>query len=291
MVSRAAPALDDPPPTPARVLRIALTRAAERAAGLSITALGVSDDRVALADLLARLEDGWLFLGLDGGAGTGLCAIDPGFLAAVTEMQMRRKLSAAPPDPRPLTGADAALAEPLVAAMLAEVRAAAGGTALDGWVDGWQPGPRLADLRALGLVLPERDFQLIGLSVWLGAGDRQGQMLIALPEASSAPPAADRAAQAAAWAAAFQDNVLAAPASVTAILGRLRLPLAEVQGLVPGAQLALPGVRLTAVRIEGPDGRIVARGRLGQSGGMRAVRIEEEGPPDMTDAPGLIAGP
>lgn len=290
MVSRAAPVAEDPPPTPARVLRIALTRAAERAAGLNVTALGVSDERVALADLLARLEDGWLFLTLEGAGGGGLFAVDRGFLAAVTEMQMRRKLSAAPPDARPLTGADAALAEPLVAAMLAEVRAAASGTALDGWVDGWQPGGRLADLRAVGLVLPERDFRLIGLSVWLGAGDRQGQMLIALPEAPSAPPEADRAAQAAVWSKALQDNVLSAPAAVTAILTRLRLPLADVQGFAPGRQIALPGVRLTAVRIEAADGRLAGRGRLGQSGGMRAIRIEPEPPPDLSDGPGLIAG-
>lgn len=291
MVSRAAAPADDPPPTPARVLRIALTRAAARAAGLSVTALGVSDDRLALADLLARLEDGWLFLSLEGDGGPGLVAIDRGFLGAVTEMQMRRKLSAAEPDSRPLTGADAALAEPLVAAMLGELRLAAGGTSLDGWVDGWQTGARLADLRALGLALPERDFRLIGLSVWLGAGDRQGQLMIALPEAPVAPPDADRADRAAAWAQALADNVLAAPAAVTAILTRLRLPLADVQAFALGQQIALPGVRLTAVRIESPDGRVVGRGRLGQSGGMRAIRIEAEEPQDLTDGPGLLAGP
>lgn len=290
MVSRSPREEPEAPVTPSRALRIALTRAAERAAGLTATALGVSDDMLALPDLLARLEDGWLFLRLDGGEEAGLFAIDPGLVAAAIEMQMRGRLSEGDADPRPLTSADAALVAPLATAFLSELGPAARDSALAGWAAERTVGDRLADLRAIGLVLPEGGFRVVGVSAWLGAGDRQGQVLVAVPEPVRADPARDPAHRAALWSATLRDNVLSASATVEAVLHRLRLPLSEVQGFEIGRQIPLPGVRVTSVRIEGPGGRLIGRGRLGQTGGMRAVRIEEEPPPELADRP-AVPGP
>ena len=291
MAARASPPEAETQVTPTRALRIALTRAAEQAAGLTTTALGVSDDVINLAEFLARLDDTWLFLRMDGGAEPGLFAIDPGFLSAIIEMQMRGKVGTAEPDRRPLTSSDAALALPLVASFLAQLGSAATGGALADWVAGRAPGDRLGDLRAIGLVLPECDFRVVGLSAWLGAGDRQGQIMLALPEPMAADPMADQMHRLAAWSAAFQDNVLTSCTTLSAVLHRMRLPLSAVQSLQVGQKMALPGVRVSAVRIEAPDGRIVGRGRLGQAGGMRAVRIEPELLPELEKDPAALSAP
>lgn len=280
--------------TPTRALRIAFTRAAERAVGLKLTVLGVGDETADLAGLLARLSDGWLLLRLHGAEPTdapGLVAVDHGLVAAVIESQMRGRLSAATPEPRPLTAADAALVEPLVAAFLGEIARDAGGTGLDAWVAGRAAGGRLADLRAAELALPDGGYRIVGLSADLGAGEREGQILLALPDGQGRPGADHDDARRAAWSAALQGAVLAAPAAVEAVLHRMRLPLRAVQGLQIGQKIALPGVRVSSVRLETPDGRLVGRGRLGQVGGMRAVRIEPEPVIDLVDVaprpPGL----
>lgn len=272
------------PATPARALRIALTRAAERAVGLTTTALGVSDDTLPLADLLARIEEGWLLLRMEGTGEPGLFALCPGFLSAVSEMQMRGRISESEPDRRPPTTADAALAEPLVRAFLSELALAAEGTPLDGWASGRVASGRFTDLRAAGMALPETDFRTVSLSAWLGAGDRQGQILLALPLPPRPSGIPDPAERAAAWSVALHDNVLGAQAVLEAVLHRMRLPLGVVQRFEVGQNLPLPGVRLGAIRLEGPGREVVARGRLGQSCGLRAVRIKAEAPPQMGEA-------
>ncbi|MFA7523745.1 MAG: FliM/FliN family flagellar motor switch protein [Oscillospiraceae bacterium] len=273
--------------TPTRALRLALTRAGEGAAGLALTPLGVADEELDLADLLARVGDDWLFLRLDAAGGPGIAALDPALRLAVVEMQTRGSLSEAEPEHRPPTAADAALAEPVVAAFLAELAALAAGTALDGWPGDCVIGARLADRRALGLVLPETGFRAVSLSCWLGIGERQGAFLMALPATGPPDPRAERAQRAARWGQALAGSVLGAGLVLDAVLHRLRLPLAQAEGLAPGQLLALPGVRVAGVQLQAAGGRPVTSGRLGQSGGMRAIRIEPAPAPEL--APGLAA--
>lgn len=272
--------------TPTRALRIAFTRAVERAVGLQVTVLGVGDETADLPGLLARLGDDWLLLRLDGADPTappGLVAVDQGLVAAVIERQMRGRLSAAAPETRALTAADAALVEPLAATFLDEILREAGGTGLDAWVGGRSTGGRLPGLRAVELALPDGGYRVVGLSADLGAGDRVGQVLLALPDADRAARTDDSGRRAAAWSAALQDSVLAAPAAVEAVLHRMRLPLRAVQSFEIGQKIVLPGVRVSSVRLETADGRLVGRGRLGQVGGMRAVRIEPEPAIDLVE--------
>lgn len=277
--------------TPTRALRIALTRAAESAAGLSVTALGAADETLALPDLLARLADDWLLIGLDSDNGPGVCALDPALFLAVVEMQTRGSLAPAEPAHRLPTLADAALAEPVLRSFVAELPALAAGTALDGWPGVCTPGPRQADRRALGLILPECAFRMVSVSCWLGIAERQGSFLMALPALPPSDPNDDRAARRRQWGQALSQRVLAAPLGLEAVLHRLQMPLAALGELAPGRKLALPGVRLAGVELLSPDGTHVAHGRLGQSGGMRAVRIEPVPAPELSPEPSLGTAP
>lgn len=293
MAARGRPA-DPAPVTPTRAVRLAFTRAAERVARLPLTVLGVGQEEVEADALLQRAEGDHLLLRMDTDAGPGAAAVDRECLSAIIEMQLRGRLSPQPAEVRPLTAADAALAEPLVAAFLADLAMAAAGTALDGWGADARPAGRIADARALGLLLGEARFRLVALTLDLGAGERQGLFLLALPVPPLPQAEETPAERAALWSAALSQGVMAAPAAVDAVLHRMRLPLAAVQALQPGQCLTLPGVRVSSVRIEGAEGRLIARGRLGQIGGMRAVRVEAEVPPELADGlprPAVSPGP
>lgn len=268
--------------SPTRALRIALSRAAELAAGLDITALGAADEEAPLADLLARVGDDWLLLRLDGPTGPGLAALDLPLLLAVVEARTRGSLAPQEPEHRNPTAADAALAEPLVTAFLSELPALTIGTALEGWPGDCALGPPLADIRALGLVLPETDFRMVSLSCWLGAGERQGAFLVALPAEMPPDPQDERVQRASQWAQALSQSVLDAELPLDTVLHRLRLSVAAVSELAPDRVLALPGVRVTGARLETADGRCIGTGRLGQSAGMRALRLEPPAAAELT---------
>jgi flagellar motor switch protein FliM len=72
----------------------------------------------------------------------------------------------------------------------------------------------------------------------------------------------------------MSDVVMQTPTEVEAILGRLRLPLAIAEALKVGQVLPLLELDIGDVSLEASDGSRIANCRLGQSGGMRAVRVE-----------------
>ena len=72
----------------------------------------------------------------------------------------------------------------------------------------------------------------------------------------------------------MSDVVMQTSTEVEAIRGRLRLPLAIAEALKVGQVLPLLELDIGDVSLEASDGSRIANCRLGQSGGMRAVRVE-----------------
>ncbi len=275
------------PVTPARALRQALTRAAERAVGLALVVLGIRQVVAPLDDVLAQIEDDLLLSVLMDAAGPcGFLGIDLQTRAAVIEAQTLGRVSPKMAPSRKATTADLAMAEPFVMQFLSEIELETRGTVLDGWVAGHRPQGRFADPREAGLTLGNGDYRIVRMTLDLGAGDRQGLMVLALPM----PPTATAAAITPAapdWSDALAGNVMAAQTEVRAVLHRMRLPLRLVEGFELGQVLALPGVSVGSVRIEAADARLIGQARLGQMSGMRAVRIGPPGRPEMEEAPRL----
>lgn len=275
-----------PPPsvTPARALRLAMVRAAERSIGLHLAVLGVSEDMGPLDDLLSRLEEGLLIVALyEGPEPVGLIALDSEARAAVIETQTLGQLLHASPEPRAVTAADTALARPLLSAFLSEMQDAVEGTSLAGWTRGPRLAGRLPSGREAAMLLADGPYRIVRLTLDLGAGQRQGLALVMvrLPGAIRSPgPVAPVAA------ATVAEHVMGSQAPLTAVLHRLRLSLAEAEGLEVGQVLALPGVTVASVRIEA-GGVNLGPARLGQVAGMRAVRIEEPLAPHLDDIPAL----
>lgn len=266
--------------TPTRALRQAMTRAAERAVGLVLNVLGISQDVAPLDEILTRIEDDLLLTTLVNDAGpVGFLAVDLQTRAAVIEAQTLGRVSPQSAPARKPTTADMAMAEPFLAQFLTEVEQETCGTVLDGWVAGQRVLGRFADAREIGLTLGNGDYRVVRLTLDLGAGDRQGLIVLALP--MPAPPAATpNHPLASDWSDTLAGNVMTSRAEVRAVLHRMRVPLRQVEAFELGQVLALPGVSVGSVRIETFESRLIGQARLGQMSGMRAVRI---GPPSRQE--------
>lgn len=285
---RIAKAAAPPAPlTPARALRLALTRAAERSIALPLSVLSVREEEGPLDELLERLDAGLLILALRQDATpVGLVALDGEARAAAIEAQTLGQVDSTAPEPREPTAADAALARPLFEAFAREAESAVEGTSLAGWLRGPEVAERLPSKREATLLLPDGRYRAVRMSFDVGAGERQGLLLLLarLPDPPPPPLPESEAAQ-----VTVQAQALRAQTRVEAILHRLELSLASAEALDVGQLLPLPGVTVASVRLESA-GVTLGSARLGQVSGMRAVRIEAPFVPELGELPPL-AGP
>lgn len=271
----------DPAPTAAgeaRLLGRALARATSRIPGLVGSCSAPSRRMATIAELLELIEsEAFVALIAAPEGETGLAILDPVAAAALIEALTIGRLARTPPPARRATPTDAQLLSDVIDATLTEWEAAA-------------PAPcggfrfqRLAgDCRLLELILDAPRFDLILQPLALLGDDvrRDGRFLLALPQIEAGEPEApaqgrrlSRTARAGDWAHALETRVLAAPTRLTAVLGRVSMPLADAVGLAVGSRLVLPLSNLEEVELVALDGQILGRGRLGQFRAMRAVRL------------------
>lgn len=279
---------DDPPITAARAMRLAVARAANDTVGLVLTVTGLGEEIHPLDRFLGNLDDEFMLVGLErDGQLAGIVALDMQLRAAVLEMQTVGSVIAAPAETRSATATDKTMCDPLLQALLDALPQAMGGSELDGWIDKCRLGNRIGSARAAGLILRDCDYRLLRLTVDLGVADRQGVVLIGLPPPARAAVVEPELIDNLDWGTQFRLAVSDAPATLTAQLHRFSIPLAKARALQVGQVLPLQGCNVHSVRLLSPDGKRVAQAKLGQFGGMRAVRIEPAPQPQMSD---LAAG-
>ena len=280
----------DNPLTSSRAVRLALTKAANDTVGLVLTVESVAEEITGLDEMLASLTGDLMLVALEQEQGlVGLIALDMEMRAAVLEMETMGAVLAHPADERAPTRTDKMLCDPLLEAFLEAFPTAVAGTPLDGWLDGVMPGDSVESLRAAGLVLEDRDYRIVRLSVNLAGAERQAQLIICLPLEQDVASIDDIPAQHVEWDSTFEANVADAPASLDALLHRFPVSLATAQALQVGSVLPLPGCTVNSVRLLSPDGKEVAQAKLGQMGGYRAVRIEAAPAPQLAELPGAAA--
>lgn len=269
-----------PPPTPIEVVdtgpAAALVRAFARS--LSANTALVAEDAVlhrksaSLAELLDTIEPDAFVITLVDGAQVGLALLDQTGFSTLIEAMTVGRLSSRASDPRRATATDATLLAGIIDTSLGELGAGDPATR-------WRSARPVPDHRLLGILLDDGDFDLIAVTAQLVAGDvsRPARLMLALPRDPASPevdlPAAKTAQQG--WSNALEASVLAAPASLRAELGRVTLPLAEVLQLGVGSSLVLPLSNLEEVQLVALDGSPQGMGRLGQSRGMRAIRLTQ----------------
>jgi flagellar motor switch protein FliM len=275
MASPPPPAPEDVPITSSRAIRLAITRAADKTHGFSLSVSSLREEVLSLDGLLEALEPSLMLIGMKSDDRVaGLAALDLNMRAAVIEVQTIGNVLEAAPEERAPTGTDARMAEPIVSAFLTHLQATATRTALDGWGLGFEVGDRIETTRAAGLILDDGQYRLIRLTLDLGIGDRQAEMTIALPSRDEDRGKVMEPEVTGDWESRFRTVVDGSPAHLDAVLHRFKLQLQQAENLTVGQILPLPGCTVSSVKLMAKDGRKVATARLGQSGGMRAVRIE-----------------
>lgn len=273
--------------TPGKALSSAFVQTLDKRLELVATVSASASSVGTLAEVLEMLPEGGLFAVLEAQDDVqGLMVFDADLLSGVLEQMMMRRVSTRPPTPRRPTRTDAALTADLIDALLRRFEAPFAGQREWRWLGGFGYATYLDDARPLGLMMEDVDYRILTLNAEIGGGVRNCKLMVALPlgggasagssaekQQSSSDREATDPADAPPWSEALEDRVLPSKASMTAILHRMNLPLATVEGLAVGMELTFSQTVLDETALVGVDGSVVARGRLGQSGGRRAVRL------------------
>ncbi|PWK62053.1 FliM/FliN family flagellar motor switch protein [Roseicyclus mahoneyensis] len=230
-----------------------------------------------LDGLVAGLPDHGLIAALEAeGGARGLLAVGPGLIDALVEVQTTGRIEAAELPPRPVTRIDEALVRDFIDLALAALGREAGGIAGRDWPARMAYGSRIRDRGQINLLMPDGAYTVMSAGLGFDGVERRSRVVLALPqsklEGAGPTPAAGPVADPG-WIAARARMLDALPLSVEAVLMRLTRPLARVEGLAVGDVLPFDASDLQAVRLEAAGGRVVATGRLGQSGGRRALRL------------------
>ncbi|MEZ5911730.1 MAG: FliM/FliN family flagellar motor switch protein [Paracoccaceae bacterium] len=262
-----------------RALRIALARAADRAANLPLEVRTLDSQRRGLGEVLDNLPERAMNIVLEGpGEALGLLALSPGLTSALIEQQTMGRVSRTEPEPRRPTRTDAALVADFVESLCREFETALDGDPALGWAGGFHYASFLDDPRPLGLLLDDALYRLFPVNVELGNGARQATLILALPAegrghfataVGAEPPDAGAARS---WQEDMRDAVLASEARLDAVLARMTIPLDAVLGLKPGDMVPVATSALDRIVLE-TGGRHLAEGRLGQHKGNRALRL------------------
>jgi flagellar motor switch protein FliM len=259
----------------ARVLRGALARAADESCGLALMVTGFEQVHLGDGDLEAALDGPAMRVVLDGSGGRrGAALLSPAMVAAIVRQQTMGRVGDGVPPDRDFTATDAALAAPLIDGAL---RMAAGG--LDGGRDrdclaGYSFGALAEDARNLALALRATRFRLITLPVRIVGTALEGEVRFLLPEEDSRPRAeTGSSAPGESGPGPNAGAMMSVPAELNAVLARIRMPLDKLAQLGPGDLIPIPRQGLDDTAIVAVTGRTVARARLGQMNGYRAVRL------------------
>ncbi|WP_169739493.1 FliM/FliN family flagellar motor switch protein [Thioclava pacifica] len=294
----AKPAPDSAPMTPEKAIAQSLSKVAQEMLDLPLRVTELVETRRGLADLPEMLEDLSLLAIIEGpGEGLGLVALPPATLSVLIEMQTMGRLGKTAPGPRKPTRIDAAMAADFLDALLATIEATLIEEEAIAWAGGFRYASHLDDPRPLGLLLEDISYRVWSARLAFGTGgEREGGFLWAVPQSGrgaalrrmpeesatgAAPPDPGQG-----WEAALERAVLSAPATLEAVLHRVTLPLAAVMDFEPGMDIPLPEDALEKIALEGQGRRKLSQARLGQSRGMRALRLVE-----TDEAGGLEAVP
>jgi flagellar motor switch protein FliM len=257
--------------TTARAWKLAMPRAAQETLGVQASILKVDESRVVSESLGKLLPEHALIALLEGPEERfGIAILDLPVLAGLVEAATTGRVASRPVVPREPTRTDAIICADLLDALLDGFEAGLAEMDDAPNLAGYRYAAPMADMRAMEMMLAEGPYSVFRLTVDLGGGVRQGDVVVAFPVAARG---AARRVDAAEFQKALADNVMGAPTELDALLVRLHLPLSQITGFAVGDVLRVPLGALGSVEIEAAGGKGIANARLGQQGGFRAVRI------------------
>ena len=269
--------------SPAKALRRALSRTADVLWDLALVTQGVSQELLDQDGVIDSLPQGDLLMVLDGPEGAlGLATIDREIMTGLIEVQTIQQVTQIPVDDRPLTRTDAAMMAPLLDGTLDRLARNLVDHPLRPQLAGYRFGSMVEDARAAGLLLEASSYRLFRVAIDLALGRRRGELQLIFPEREIRDAAAAMQAP-----GPHAQMMKLLPAHLNAVLARVTIPLGMARALKPGQLIPLPLDVLDGVELTAGQGKTVAKGRMGQLDGMRAVRLTW---PEMPGAAAAAAG-
>ena len=266
-----------------KALRLTLAKVGDDLFDLPIAVIAARSERCTVDAVQDTFAGAGLLMLLDGSGGTrGAAAFDPALVGALIQQQtMARVLPATDAAARPMTPTDAAIAAPLLDALLSRAALLPEDAEEQALIAGFAFGARVEDARVLCMALDGPEHRLIELTVDIAGGLRQGRILLCLPHPAkplTAAPAApgdgasDRTTPE--EEGAFAATLLTLQANLRVSLAQIRIPLHRIDQLCIGDCLDLGRASFSDVRLETLQGRPVGGGVLGQLEGVRAVQVQ-----------------
>lgn len=277
--------LTDRPRSIPRALRLGFARAAGDALNLPLAVIGVKQDHHSQDDLAGTIEEDWLMLLFNGVGGVAAACLDPNTVSAIVQTQTIGEVTKDAPSSRAFTDTDAAMVAPLIEGALTHAALLVEAAADHSCLAGYEFTSRVADLRSLSLSLIEDAYYVFDLTVDLAGGLRQGQISVLLPNPpEQIEPVVDDQQD---TGPSLEHSAGVVRAELNAVLCRMTLPLGGLAGLKVGGVLPLTGSRLDQTEILTIDRTRAGVGRLGQCGGLRAIRLNEHAAPSTLASAGV----
>ncbi|WP_299849376.1 FliM/FliN family flagellar motor switch protein [uncultured Roseovarius sp.] len=276
--------------SPVKALRLALAKVADKMFGLAVTVTTVEQVKLPHKAVQAEVGNDGLLLLLDGAAGArGAAKVDTQFLTALIEVQTTGTVRRSAGDARPVTRTDAAIVAPLLDAVMRRYDAQLTEADPKHVEENYRFGDMIEEARLLSLALEAPDYDLYRLTLDVEDGAKTGILKLLLPHRKVVPAKEIKSNLHRDGAVCLEKSALEAQVAMDAVLSRIRLPLKEICEFAPGMLLPLDAECLAKARLVASGGHVVARVRMGQMNGMRAVRFiapastDKSKPPEKPD--------
>ena len=265
----------------ARALRLTAAKEADRLMGLPLSALSITRRAISAEDISSRLDAASLMLLMDGKGDQVVAAVlDPVLVTGLIQQQTMGKVIAPLEggETRRHTATDVALCAPFIESLLSRAAMLPDTPEECALLQGYRFGVWAREPRQAQLALDASDYALIEMTLDMAAGTRAGKLVLLVPEPKHIPLPIDNGEDAVADAistANLAENVLGLTADLMIALTRVKMPLHKVSDFKVGDMIDLDLSSMEHALVIDGNGRAIARGRLGQIDGMRAVQVEQ----------------
>lgn len=261
-----------------KALRRSVARSAEELCELPVSVIAARQTNRIPEDLASHLSDKHLLVVLDCPDGrVGAATFDASTVTALIQQQTMGSVMGMSGDERNYTPTDAAMVADFLETLFGKVTLILQEQRDLRIFEGYRFGAQVDDVRTLVLGMEASDYRVINLNLDLDCGSMQGEICLVLPETKDE--------------ALNETNQIRGPrigagvatmrAELQAVLCKMKMPLREFTSLGVGDLVHLDQAYLYETDLLSIGGRVVAKGRLGQIAGARAVRINEEKQDDM----------
>lgn len=259
-----------------KALRVGLAKVADDAFDMALAVIGVTKETAAASVVLEDVGEETLLLLLDGVAGkVGGALLGSALVSALVQQQTTGRVAAAVVEDRRMTATDAALCAPLIDLLFKRAHGLVDNDADRVELPCLKFGARAENKRLFELALDEVEYTVLRLTVDIAGGVAQSSLVLLLPPPAAMPdpvPASD-GNETSQNPKTLKPAIMDVPAELSAVLCRLRFPLAQISALEIGHLIDVPSESFDAVELLSINGRLISSGAMGHVDGNRALML------------------